>query len=162
MFVQHKQLKSLKIPATKVAHLHSTSSSVQLSFAEHFPQLCQAYLIRITGGDKTLIVVAFYLTESQCSIFFVPQFGEVLHHLAEEFYEEGRAFIESMGFELNETDYHLIPEQEKQSYWGGLPICQLPGQAETPPSASVAEIEPDSIQLRSRSLKSLGRFFASM
>ena len=55
MFIQHKQLKSLNVPAEKVSHLHSASSRVQLAFSGYPPQLCQAYLLQITGGDKVLL-----------------------------------------------------------------------------------------------------------
>ena len=162
MFIQHKQLTNLNIPAGKVAHLHSASSSVQLSFAGYLPQLCRAYLLQISGGDKTLIVVAFYLAESQCSIFFVPKFGELSHADAEEVYEEGYGFIESMGFVLTESDYHLLSEENKQSYWSKLPICQPPVEKPAEISPSARKAEQKMKKLRSRSLKSLGRFFASM
>ncbi len=162
MFIQHKQLKHLSIPAEKVTHLHSSSSSVQLAFAEYPPQLCRAYLLQISGGDKVLVVVAFYLVESQSSIFFIPKFGELSEEEVEEIYEEGYSFIESMGFILTETDYHLLPQQKQQSYWSALPICQPPSQktADVPLRDEKAEQEMKKLRLQSR--KSLGRFFASL
>ena len=94
---------------------------------------------------------------------------------AEETYEEGYSFVESMGFVLTETDYHLSSVKKKQSYWTALPICQPPKKQEpdTPVSTEIpvqesdapvsAEIPVQEIEkLRSRSLKSLGSFFASM
>ena len=162
MFIQHKQLKSLNVPAGKVAHLHSASSSVQLAFAGYPPQLCRAYLLQISGGSKVLIVVAFYLAESQCSIFFVPKFGELPAEDAEEVYEEGYSFVESMGFVLTETDYHLLSEQKKQIYWPSLPICRPPVKTPAEKPAVAAKAEDEMKKLRSHSLKSLGRFFASM
>lgn len=162
MFIQHKQLKSLSVPAAKVAHLHSASSSVQLAFADYPPQLCRAYLLQISGGSKVLIVVAFYLAESQCSIFFVPKFGELPAEDAEAVYEEGYSFVESMGFVLTETDYHLLSEQKKQLYWKALPICQPPIKTPVAKPVVVAKAEDEMKKIRSRSLKSLGRLFASM
>ena len=162
MFIQHKQLKSLNVPAEKVAHLHATSSRVQLAFAGYSPQLCQAYLLQILGGNKILIVVAFYLTESQCSIFFVPKFGELPVEDAETVYEEGYSFVESMGFVLNETDYHLLSTQKKQSYWTALPICKSPKIISAKKSAATVKSEDELKKLRLRSLKSMGRLFASM
>lgn len=162
MFIQHQQLKSLNVPAEKVAHLHSAASSVQLAFAGYPPQLCRAYLLQVSGGNKVLIVVAFYLTESQCSIFFVPKFGELPIEDAEEVYEEGYSFVESMGFILTETDYHLLSEQKKQSYWTALPICQPPREIMVEKPEVAIKAEEEMKKLRSRSLKSLGRFFASM
>ena len=162
MFIQHKQLKSLNIAADKVAHLHSASSRVQLAFAGFSPQLCQAYLLQISGGNKILIVVAFYLAESQCSIFFVPKFGELPAEDAEEIYEEGYSFVESMGFVLTETDYHLLSEQKKQAYWTALPICKPVEEIQTNKSAADTRAEEEMAKLRLRSRKSLGRFLASM
>ena len=162
MFIQHKQLKSLNVPAEKVVHLHSSSSRVQLAFAGYSPQLCQAYLLQISGGNKVLIVVAFYLAESRCSIFFVPKFGELPIEDAEAIYEEGYSFVESMGFVLTETDFHLLSAQKKQSYWAALLICQPPqNRQEKKPEVST-KADEEMKKLRLRSLKSLGRFFASM
>ena len=72
MFIQHKELKRLQVPAEKITHLHASNSSVQLAFAGYSPQLCQAYLLQISGGSKVLTLVAFYLFDSERSIFFVP------------------------------------------------------------------------------------------
>ncbi|MFK5926159.1 MAG: hypothetical protein QM483_05975 [Desulfuromusa sp.] len=162
MFIQHKQLKSLNVPAERVVHLHAASSSVQLAFAGYSPQLCQAYLLQIAGGNKVLIVVAFYLEESECSIFFVPKFGELPAEDAEEVYEEGYGFVESMGFVLTESDYHLLSEQKKHVYWVALPICKPPKEQLTNKSVATTKADEEIGKLQLRSRKSLGRFFASM
>ncbi|WP_321371918.1 hypothetical protein [uncultured Desulfuromusa sp.] len=162
MFIQHKQLKNLNVPAEKVTHLHVASGSVQLAFAGYPPQLCQAYLLQISGGSKVLIVVAFYLEESQSSIFFVPKFGELPVEDAEAVYEEGYSFIESMGFVLNESDFHLLSDQKKRSYWSALPISQLPKNKAVNRSEVSIKKDEEMLKLRRRSLESLGRFFASL
>lgn len=161
MFIQHKQLKSLSVPAEKVTHIQHASSSVQLAFAGYPPQLCQAYLMQIRGGDKVLVVVAFYLEDSRCSIFFVPKFGELPVEDAEAVYEEGYGFVESMGFVLTETDYHLMSAQKKRDYWAQLPICRAPKGSSAEKLAAVKD-DTELKQYRQESLKSLGRLFASM
>lgn len=169
MFIQHKSLNYLNIAAEKIVHLHAASSSVQLAFAGFPPQLCKAYLLQIAGGKKVLVVVAFYLVDSQRSIFFVPKHGEVPVSDAEQVYEEGYSFVESMGFVLTETDYHLLALNKKQTYWAALPICQRPKTVQDTPehtqdialdTDSTAEIDIQS--LNDRSLESLGRFLASL
>ena len=163
MFVQHKNLKTLSIPATKIAHLHAASSSVQLAFAGFPPQLCSAYLIWISSGDKSLIVISFYMKESECSVFFVPKDGEVLSAQALEVYQEGQNFVESMGFVLGETDFHLMAAAKKEAYWNALPICQLPkhiGAGEKPKRAPAEDGRGR--ELREQSLASLGRFLSGM
>jgi hypothetical protein len=162
MFIQHKQLKSLNVPAEKIDRIHAASSSVQLAFADYSPQLCQAYIFQISGGGKVLVVVAFYLTDSECSIFFVPKFGELPADDVEEVYEEGFAFVESMGFVLTETDYHLLSPEKKQLFWNGLSICQPAKnqQDERSPESLIADEKLKKLKLKSQ--KSLGRFFASL
>ena len=162
MFIQHKKLKYLKIPAENVVHLHTASSSVQLAFAGFPPQLCQAYLLQIAGGNKILVVVGFYLEESQCTIFFVPKFGELPAEEAAAVYEEGYSFVESMGFVLTESDYHLLSQIKKQQYWAALPISRAPASKADGESGITTKEDEELIQLRLRSLKSLGRVFASM
>jgi hypothetical protein len=169
MFIQHKQLKNLTVAAEKVDHLHASSSRVQLAFAGFPPQLCSAYLLQIKGPTKALIVVAFYLTDSRSSIFFVPKYGEVELSDAEGIYEEGYSFIESMGFILTETDYHLLSAEKKKPYWDVLPICQPPQLSADPKQridterAVLSSKDSKEIQaLSDRSRDSLGRFLASM
>ncbi len=170
MFVQHKQLTHLNVAAEKVTHLHVASSSVQLAFAEVRPQLCRAYLVRISGGEKTLVVVAFYLLESRSSIFFVPKVGEVSAADAEKVYEEGYSFIESMGFVLTETDFHLLSAAKKDVYWRNLPISKTHNkQVVAERTAAAVDRHPDDSllaeevrHLHLRSRESLGRFLASL
>ena len=162
MFIQHKHLQNLNIPAEKVTHLHAASSSVQLAFAGYPPQMCRSYLLQITGGNKILVVVAFYLAESQSSIFFVPKFGELSEEEAEDVYEEGYNFIESMGFVLTETDYHLLSEEKQHSYWSALPICQPPRKKSVESSLQIQKAEQKIKALRSKRRKILGRFLASL
>jgi hypothetical protein len=162
MFIQHKKLKCLNIPAENVVHLHTASSSVQLAFAGFQPQLCQAYLLQIAGGNKVLIVVGFYLEESQCTIFFVPKFGELPAEEAAAIYEEGYSFVESMGFVLTESDYHLLSQLKKEQYWASLPISRAPALKADGKSGIRTKEDEELTKLRLRSLKSLGRVFASM
>lgn len=166
MFVQHKQLKVLQVAPDKVSHLHVSSSPVQLAFVGFPPQLCQAYLARLDGRQKILIIVAYYLTESRETVFFVPRCGEVEYDNADEIYEEGYAFVESMGFVLTETDYHLLTARKKQTYWQELPICQQPAVAPARPEPSAALNQKQGArelqQTKSRCQESLGRLLASL
>lgn len=162
MFIQHKKLKYLNIPAENVVHLHTASSSVQLAFAGFRPQLCQAYLLKVAGGNKVLVVVSFYLQESQCTIFFVPKFGELPAEEAAAVYEEGYSFVESMGFVLTESDYHLLSPIKRQQYWDSLPMSRPPALKADEKSGITTKEDEEFTKLRFRSLKSLGRVFASM
>ena len=165
MFVQHKQLKNLSVPATKVARLNTSVATVQLAFAGYPAQPAGAYLIALSGGSKVMIVVGFYLAESKTSIFFVPQQGEVPVEEIESVFEEGFVFAESMGFILTETDYHLLSSEDQQKLWQSLPICQAAQTAASVPTAA-RQAEPavgDQLEnYRQRSLESLGRFLSSL
>lgn len=166
MFVQHKQLHYLQVGSDRVGHLHISSSPVQLAFVGFPPQLCQAYLARLDGRQKILIVVAYYLTESRETVFFVPRCGEVEFAKADEIYEEGYAFVESMGFVLTETDYHLLAAAKKQAFWQALPICQRPALAPTSlgrsPGLADEQRSNELQQSKSRCRESLGRLLASL
>jgi hypothetical protein len=166
MFVQHKQLKVLNVPATKVARLKTSTSTVQLAFTGYPPQIAEAYLVALSGGNKVLILVGFYLTESKISIFFVPQQGEAPVEEIEPVFEEGFVFAESMGFTLSETDYHLLSSADQQKLWQSLPICRATGKAtvaQTPAGTADATFAGDTLEnYRQRSLESLGRFLSSM
>ena len=158
MFVQHAQLKHLAVGAEKVGHLHAASSSVQLAFSGYPPQLCRAYLVRISGASKELVVVAFHLLENEASIFFVPRCGEVTADKVERVYEEGYSFIESMGFILTETDFHRLSLEDKRQYLKKLPICQAP---QLKSSEAQQLLEQEVAALRTNTRQSFGRFLAS-
>ncbi len=169
MFVQHKQLQVLKVPATKVARLNTSSATVQLAFEGYPPQVAQAYLVALSGGSKELFLVGFYLTESKVSIFFVPQRGEAPVEEIEQVFDEGFVFAESMGFILSETDYHLLSSADQQKLWLSLPICREAEPASaSAPSSAVAEKKATATcgsqleEYRQRSLESLGRFLSSL
>lgn len=167
MFVEHKQLKVLNVPAARVARLNTSGGNVQMLFPGNPPQMCSAYLVSMTNASKILVTVAFYLSESQKSIFFVPKQGDVTVEEAEQVFEEGLDFAESMGFALSETDYHLQSVEDQQKLWAVLPICKLPkkvveqtGSGNKPAATTVTG---DSLEkYRLRSLESLGRFLSSL
>jgi len=161
MFIQHKQLKFLSAPASKVTHLQSSPSAIQLAFSGYPPQPCRAYLLQLGGGGKALVIVAFYLLESRRTVFFVPEIGEVPLAQADKVYEEGNDFVESMGFILTQADFHLLSPAEKQNYWGKVPITTPPDEAVAKKENTLLEQE-DLQQLRDQSLASLGRYLASM
>ncbi len=168
MFIQHKQLKVLKVPAAKVARLNTSASNVQLALSGYPPQLAAAYLVALAGGNKVLILVGFHLLESKESIFFVPQQGEVPVEETESIFEEGFVFAESMGFVLSETDYHLLSAADQQQLWQSLPICNAGVTSSTGSSVTQQESSgkpvagSDLESYRQRSLESLGRFLASL
>lgn len=168
MFVEHKSLKTLNVLAAKVARLNTSGCNVQMAFPGHPPQMCAAYLVSLTSGNKVMVVVAFYLSKSDQSIFFVPKSGEVSVEEAEQTFEQGFIFAESMGFVLNETDYHLLSTADQQKLWSALPICRTTAvKTEQKVTEPVATQKTNSSQdpleeYRERSLKSLGRFLSSM
>jgi len=181
MFVQHPQLKVLNVPASKVVRLNTSGGSAQMVFTGYPSQMCSAYLASINSGSKVLVVVGFYLQESRQSIFFVPKTGEIQVEKAEQTFEEGIIFAETMGFVLSETDYHLLSADDQQKLWSSLPICRIEAapvpketakstssassaaQPEKPQRKETVEVTEDKLnEYRERSLKSLGRFLSSM
>ena len=168
MFVQHKQLKNLNLPAGRVARLNSSAYDVQLAFPGFTPQPSSAYLVAISGGARVLVVVGFFLRESRQAIFFIPKQGEVSVEDAEQVFEEGFVFAESMGFVLSETDYHLLSAADQQKLWQSLPICRSLAEQSSASGDGVSAVDPareksDGLSAyRKRSLESLGRFLASL
>jgi hypothetical protein len=168
MFIEHKQLKVLNVPSTRVARINSSGGNIQMAFTGYPPQMCSAYLVLLSSGTKVLVVVAFYLSDSDQSIFFVPKNGEVPVEEAEDTFEEGFVFAESMGFVLNETDYHLLSSDDQQKLWASLPISKAPTSSVNEPATEMETADKaDDAQetldaYRERSLKSLGRFLSSM
>lgn len=166
MFVQHKPSKGFNVPASRVARLNSSGCNVQMAFPGYPPQMCAAYLVSLSSGPKVMILVIFYLSESRQSIFYVPKCGEVSVEDAEKTFEEAFVFAETMGFVLNETDFHLLSAEDQQKHWNSLPFFHTTAKSAAE-SSVVAESVPAGTEdplddYRERSLKSLGRFLSSM
>lgn len=164
MFVQHKQLKFLNVPASKISRLNTSAYSIQLALPGYLPQMAAAYLVALAGGSKVLVVVGLHLADSEASVFFVPKQGEVPVEDAERVFEEGFVFAESMGFVLNETDFHLMSTQDQQALWAAMPVSRLAGPTmESQATDSDQGPKADELETyRQRSLESLGRFLSSM
>ncbi len=163
MFIQHKQLTFLSAPASRVVQIQSSPSAIQLAFSGHPPQPCRAYLLQLGSGGKALVIIAFYLLESHSSVFFVPEKGEVSLAAANDIYDEGIEFVESMGFILTESDFQRLSPAEKQIFWGKMPITHPPETTSTKPDGLLPVNNEEELQrLREQSLTSLGRYLASM
>ena len=163
MFIQHKQLKFLSAPVTKVTYLQSSPTAIQMAFSGYPPQPCRAYLLQLSAGGKALVMVAFYLMESLATVFFVPEKGEVPLDRANKIFKEGHEFIESMGFILTETDFHLLSPADKQNYWSKVPITQPPEAKMIKQEGIILSKNEEDFQLLcDKSLTSLGRYLSSM
>ena len=71
------------------------------------------------------------------------------------------AFVESMGFVLTETDYHLKALDERKQFLASLPIC-LPPQQTSADRRSNDLLEKEITDLRQCCMESFGRFLSSL
>lgn len=128
MFVQQIKLKQLKVPAKRLRRLYSSTVDVQLALSDYPSQMASAYLAALSSGKGIQLLLGLYLAESRCSVFFLPEIGEIAPAKADEVFEEGLEFAESMGFVLADADIrHMRPEQ-LDNYWRELPLCRKPAE----------------------------------
>ena len=183
MFVQHKKLTYLNLPYTRLRRLYSSTVDVQVALQDFPAQMASAHLAALTSSKGIQLLLGLYLVDSCRSVFFLPQEGEVASDKAENLFQEGLEFAESIGFVLADADINQLRPDQLDAYWRKLPICRkpvesatadnkaaegikLPLPAEEKVPAPVKKVAPQpSISLeerRKRCKESLGRFLASL
>lgn len=188
MFVPQKKLTFLNLPSKRVRKLFVSTVDVQIALPDYPSQMATAYLAALLAGKGIQVLLAFYLVESDRSVFFLPQSGEVAPENVDSMLHEGLDFAESMGFVMADADVHQLGPEQLENYWRDLPICKKPvvqavkkipdvkpvekkqtDAAQSPPkkeevvAVEVVQTEPElSLEERmSRCKESLGRFLAS-
>ncbi len=144
MFVQQKQLTVLNVPCNRVAMLYCSGTDIQLALPGLPSQMGRAYLVMLQGGGKVQVLVGLHMLKSGCNVFYISDAGEVPAEQADQQFEEGLVFAESMGFVLNDVELSRMPAAEQERYWKGLPICRRHAS----PAAESKPVGPKPVESR--------------
>jgi len=136
MFVLHKEIQRLEVPAERVLLLQRSLSNIQIAIPGTASQETTAYLCVFAAGKGYRIVAILHLLASRRLLFYLNGEGEVQQREANRILKEGIHFVESMGFILSDLDFQRLSPAERTAMWQSLPLKT--GIVAAPPSAKPA------------------------
>ncbi|PLX76824.1 MAG: hypothetical protein C0614_10010 [Desulfuromonas sp.] len=122
MFVWDKSIQRIETDVTNVVQLFRSMRDVQMALPGLPVQESCAYLCQYRVGSEIATVAAFHMQKSQQLAFYVSQPSRVAENRADEMFDSGLGFVESMGFLLCDMDLGLHDEQDRSMLWESLPI----------------------------------------
>ncbi len=121
----------------QVVALVESLNQPQISIPTKPPQAAQGHLVGVRNGNGSFSVYAvLFLTETRENVVYVHEprelsFGE--YRAAEA---DGLAFLESMGFMLDDLNFRSLSREAQEAALRRLPIFTRPAPAAAPPPAA--------------------------
>jgi len=124
MFVWDKSIQKIETDVTNVVQLFRSMRDVQMALPGLPVQESSAYLCQYRAGSEFVTLAAFHMQKSQQLAFYASKPGRVAEDKADEMFDSGLAFVESMGFLLCDMDLALLDDQDRKMLWESLPLSQ--------------------------------------
>jgi hypothetical protein len=138
MFRWQKDMTGLEVPPRKVLKVFRSLSDVQVALPGFPSQLATAYVVSFAAGKGVQTAVALNLATSLLTAFYFHDRKDVLPREAEDVFEEGIRFAESMGFMLGDLDWQLLDAGDREDLWDSFPL----GPKKSPPAPAPAPERP--------------------
>ncbi len=122
MFQWDKSINAINLPATKVLNLFRSMREVQLALPGIPSQQASAYLCQFQAENGVETVAAFHMHKSQVLAFYFSDPRIVPEQKADNMFDQGLNFVESMGFLLTDQDIHLLDVADQEMLWASLPL----------------------------------------
>ncbi|ALC15979.1 hypothetical protein DSOUD_1198 [Desulfuromonas soudanensis] len=122
MFVLHKEIQRLEVPAERVLLLQRSLTNIQVAIPGTTSQETTAYLCVFAAGKGYRIVAVLHQLSSRRLLFYLNNEGEVQQREANRILKEGIHFVESMGFILSDLDFQRLSPRERTAVWQSLPL----------------------------------------
>lgn len=153
MFTIDDKLKGLPVSREQVVVLYASLNSPHLAIPGKQAGPAQAFILGVRAGAGFGVYVYLYLPESaDCAVYTAGRKA-----LAPEEYKateaEAHAFVESMGFMMDNLNFRTVPADRQDQLLKTLPVFQRELKAAPP--------EPKAKPETKSSAASLGRLFAS-
>ncbi|MDT8441875.1 MAG: hypothetical protein RQ723_09470 [Desulfuromonadales bacterium] len=145
MFTWDKSIRKIDATVDQVVQLFSSMRDVQMALPGLPVQQASAYLCQCRSGNGIATLAAFHMKKSEQLAFYVSQPPLVSVAKAEEMFDSGLVFVESMGFLLTDMDLHLLDGADRDMFWASLPIVRGLVKAEDEVAAAPAQIPPPKV-----------------
>ncbi len=178
MFEWDKDTERLSVPPERVRMLFRSLGGIQVALPGLPSQKSLAYLCAFDGVRGVQVVVVFHLLMSRRLAVYRHSQGEVSPQKLKALLAEGMLFAESLGFLLDDLEFHLLDPVAQRTRWDSLPLAHggtfgvdEPDSAIAPPVVGVSPpvgtdaMHPSAAALHERRhvfIEKLGRFLATL
>ncbi len=123
MFRWQKELDRLVIPARRVLRLQQAFNRIQVALPGIPSQEATAYLCAFGSGKGVRVAAVLHLHASGRLAVYLNDEGEVADRKAAAVFNEGIAFVESMGFMLDDLHFQNLSPEERETMWKSFPLA---------------------------------------
>jgi hypothetical protein len=153
VFTIDSRLKGLPVTREQVVSLYQSINSPNLAVPGMQAGPAQAFILGVRGSAGFVVFVYLYLAESAACAVYVPERRNLSpdEYKAQE--QEALAFVESMGFMVDNLNFRAQPKEQQERMLKTLPLFQRE------PAVKQPDKQPDETKV-SPAL-ALGRLLAS-
>lgn len=171
MFEWDKECDRLEVSPERVRRLFCSLGDSQVALPGLPSQKSSAYLCVYEGSKGVQVVVVFHLLKSRRLAVYRNSQGEVAAQKLTALLDEGTHFAESLGFRLDDMEFHLLDPVAQRERWDALPLTHggkdrqnEPAPAGASPSAVAvpSPIFEDLHERRRVFIEKHGRFLATL
>lgn len=164
MFIIDERLKGLPVPREQILDLHQSLNQPHLAVPGRRAGYATAYVLGLRGAQGCAVFVYLSLRDSgECAVY-VPDRGMVgIEHYG-QLEAEALAFVESMGFMMDNLNFRSRSPQEQDDLVRRLPLFQRePPRASAPGAMTPAQgmSSTSAEPYRRSSVGALGRLLSS-
>jgi len=138
MFELNQKLNRLDIPAQKVLRMKRSLNDVQVALPGQKAQMAAAYICAFSAGKGIRVAVVLLLREDYKLIYYLNDGGEISSGNAGSVLNQAVDFAESLGFMMNDLEFHKMEPAEKSEAWESLPLKNPPVKPQPPAPAKTA------------------------
>jgi Tfp pilus assembly protein PilF len=167
MFTFDERLKGLPALKEQVMSLHESLNQPHLAVPGRTAGPAKAYILGLRGPSGFAVFVYLYLPESAEAAVYVPQNRAASAEQFEGEETEALAFVESMGFIMDNLNFRTRPAHEQDTMMKSFPVFQrdpkaLPSRPTSQPGVKVqgAQAVQEKAQ-KNGTAQAIGKLFGS-
>lgn len=156
MYKIDPRLRGLPAAREQVISVHQSINQPHLAVPGKQAGLAQAFIVGLRGGSGLAVFVYLYLSEGPDAAVYVPERRNLsVDDFARE-ETEALAFVESMGFMMDNLNFRTLPVADQENLLKTLPVFQREPRPAGSPLQPQQKAEPAAAQNQS-----LGRLLVS-
>ncbi len=154
MFTYDDRLKGLPATRDQVVAVYQSINQPHLAVPGKQAGPAHAFIAGLRGPSGFAVFVYLYLPESRDCAIYAPSRRNLTPEEYQDEENEALAFVESMGFMMDNMNFRSLPPDEQEAMLRSLPVFQ-----KDPRSAGMKQLS--AIQPKESAIERLGRLFAS-
>ncbi|MGQ0506152.1 MAG: social motility and stimulation tgl protein [Myxococcaceae bacterium] len=144
MYTIDERIRGFPASREQVASLHQSINTPHLAVPGKQAGPARAYILGLRSSGGYAVFVYLYLSQAQdCAVYVSPRRNLPADQLANE-ETEAIAFVESMGFMMDNANFRGLPQPQQEELMKSLPVFQKdPKTGPAAQAAKKAETKPN-------------------